>query len=116
MFFSNYTHELMKRFNEQTIVDEGEYNEDILNNWSDDDLQINFDDACDAKDSGLFSADEFKDLVRAYRAKGGKGNPMRYVFSCIEKCEDNYEDIFGEFDDCWQSPMERAGYIQRDFI
>jgi hypothetical protein len=112
MIHSQYVEDLMTRLNDKAIKDEECYYEDIYANWMDKDLKISLDDACEAKDSGSLTPEKFKDLVREYRFKGGRGSPMDYIFEGIIDEDDELE-----FQEKSQpSLMDRSGYCVRDFI
>lgn len=97
MFFSNYTHELMKELESKDLENnrkyietersfleeenkEKEYYDDIFKNWVDKVLGIDFYDACDAKDSGMWTSCQFKHWVSQYKALGGGNEFMKYAF------------------------------------
>jgi hypothetical protein len=112
MFFTRYTDELISKLNVKHENSWQEYESEIFNYWMEDGLQISFNDACEAKDSGLFTPDEFLAIVRTYRQCGGRGNAWEWALKTVRQEEEELED----FSDCMSWEEKRSGYRSSDFI
>lgn len=82
--FTLYTHELMKKFSQETSFDEEKYYDDIFQNWVDEELNITLNDACDLKDSTNLTGADAKEMIREYRKDGGKLNAASYIFRKLD--------------------------------